>query len=67
MPCSPGMTACHRRCLHRLKVLDYRIERERQVVDREAETGGYATEVAGFGDIITFKQYLIDTAGEPPP
>jgi hypothetical protein len=67
MPCSPGMAGCHRGCLHRRFVQDYRIERHRQELAREDVTGGYEAEEADHPPIITFKKWLIDHAGMSAP
>lgn len=63
MPCSPGMSECKRGCLHRRFVMDYRIERHAAEILREEETGAYATEIAAYPAIITFKKWLVDHAG----
>lgn len=63
MPCSPGMTKCHRRCLHRQKVQEYRDARAAAEAAREDATGLYEAEVAEYGRLITFKDWLIATAG----
>lgn len=57
------MTGCRRECAHRRFVGDYRIERERAVVAREEATGGWPTEVAEAGPIVTFKRWLEGHAG----
>jgi hypothetical protein len=59
MPCSPGMRACHRRCLHRQLVHEYRTARHAAELAREAGTLGYATEEALAGPLEpTFRQWL---------
>lgn len=63
MPCSPGMRKCRRGCLHRMLVDDYRSERHRQVIERENATGGYESEIAEYGQIVTFKSWLQQMAG----
>lgn len=63
MPCSPRMTKCKRTCLHRALVSSYHDERHRQVIERENATGGYDTEIAEYGPIVTFKRWLIQHAG----
>lgn len=61
MPCSPGMRACRALCVHREMVQAYRLERGRQEVEREEATGGYATEIAEYPPLITFKDWLVGT------
>lgn len=63
MPCPPRMVGCRRGCLHRAFVQDYRVERARQEGVREDATGGYATELAEYPEIVTFKSWLVDHAG----
>lgn len=59
MPCSKGMTHCHRNCLHRQMVLAYRDARYAAELEREAETMGYDTEVRLYNRrMITFKDWL---------
>lgn len=65
MPCARGMHGCRADCLHRRKVLDYRVARHAAELAREQATGGYAAELAEHAPLLTFRQYLIDTAGEP--
>lgn len=65
MPCSPGMRACHAKCLHRERAQDYRRERARQLLVAESRTHGYATELAEWFEqrpLLTFKDWLIATA-----
>lgn len=64
MPCVQGMNACRPTCQHRLKVLDYRAARHAAELAREASTLGYRTELAAAAPIITFRQYLEQTARE---
>ena len=58
MPCSARMIGCKRSCLHRQMVQEYRLERHRQELVREAETNGHAAELALYPPIVTFKDWL---------
>lgn len=58
MPCSPGMLRCHRRCLHRQLVQDCRAARAAAEARRERATGLYAAEVAAYGPLLTFRDWL---------
>lgn len=62
MPCKTGMSGCKRGCLHRLMVGEYRLAREAAEAKRDAECLGYATELAAYPPIITFKKWLVDGA-----
>lgn len=64
MPCARGMHGCRPSCQHRAKVLDYRAARHAAELAREASTGGYPSELAAAAPLITFRQYLEQTAGE---
>lgn len=57
------MVGCKRGCLHRSFVQQYHVERAAAEGERDGITGGYATENAEYGQIINFKQYLIQNAG----
>lgn len=63
MPCKTGMVGCRRGCLHRQMVQEYRLARHAAVLKREEATGGYESEIAAYGPIITFKTWLQSTAG----
>lgn len=58
MPCPPRMQGCRASCLHRQLVEAYRIERHRQEGEREAATGGYATELSEYRQLVTFRQWI---------
>lgn len=45
MPCSKKMLGCYALCGQRLKIQDYRDERQRQVDELMESTGGYETEI----------------------
>lgn len=62
MPCAPRMSACKRTCLHRQRVQEYTAARLAAEEAREAVTRGWATEMAEHQPIITFKDWLIQTA-----
>jgi hypothetical protein len=53
------MAGCSASCLHRQLVEHYRIERERQLVERELVTGGYATELDEHGPVVSFRDWLV--------
>lgn len=54
----------HRRgCRHCTSVDDYRAARLAAELAREEETRGWATELAEYGPIVTFKSWLIMGAG----
>ena len=64
------MRRCKSACLHRQLVEDYRAAREREEAVRDEETIGHATENANYArehGIVTFKRWLIDTAGTYSP
>lgn len=63
MPCQTNMTGCRRGCLHRAFVRDYHAAREAAELRRESATGGYPTETAEHGPILTFRDWLIQHAG----
>lgn len=52
-----------RRCLHCVSVDAYRAARIAAELAREEATGGWATEIAEYGPIVTFKDWLIMGAG----
>lgn len=63
MPCSPGMRACHRRCLHRQLVHEYRTARHAAQLERDGLTGQYPAEEAlakaEFGPVSpSFREWL---------
>lgn len=65
MPCSPGMRACRRDCLHRRLVLDYRDARDAWTALRESPAG-YQLEDDDFRaayPATTFRQWLEDQRG----
>ena len=65
MPCSPGMTKCRAGCAHRRFVKDYRIDRARREIQRDAETLGYETEAQELPPLPTFKDWLVQHARPP--
>lgn len=61
MPCKPRMAGCSVRCLHRQLVENYRDARDAWESIAEAETHGYATELAEYAEQNpgpTFKVWL---------
>lgn len=54
------MRGCRALCLHRQLVMEYRAERHRQEVEREAATGGYEAELDDYGEIVTFRRWIED-------
>lgn len=67
MPCSPGMRACHARCLHRQLVLEYRDARDAYDAQLEQSTSLYPAEVAEYKALHpgpTFKAWLQGHAGQ---
>lgn len=60
------MRRCVASCAHRRKVQEYRVERVRQEMVADSVSGGHETEYLEYlerhGPLITFKQWLIDTA-----
>lgn len=62
MPCSPGMTRCKAACRHYRDVMDYRAARHAAELACEAATGAYPAELAAYGPLLTFKQWLQDKA-----
>jgi hypothetical protein len=58
------MRGCVATCAHRRFVRDYQAERWRQEIERDAATGGYATELSEHPPIITFKKWLTDHASD---
>jgi hypothetical protein len=58
MPCAKGMRECRRACGHRRIVTEYRAARESAEQIREAATGGYLTEVAEYGRLLGFGDWL---------
>lgn len=68
MPCAPRMLGCTTRCLHRQLVENYRDARQAWEDQAEAETHGYATELAEYAEANpgpTFKAWLVGTANRP--
>ena len=62
--CTPRMTGCRVSCRHWQLVDTYRAERERQLSAAEELALGYATELAELTpDLITFRKFLLGTAG----
>ena len=57
------MAGCGWSCGHYRMVMAYRDARHAAELKREAATAGYRTETADYGRIITFRDWLIDTAG----
>jgi hypothetical protein len=53
-----------RRCRHCVSVDAYRAARIAAELAREESTRGWATEIAEYGPIITFKDWLTMTAGQ---
>ena len=58
MPCSKRMVGCKRDCQHRQMVQEYRLARHNAELAREEATSGHATEIALYGPIVTFKDWL---------
>lgn len=58
MPCTPGMRGCHRACLHRQLVEEYRVARIADELKRENDTHGFKTEMEEYRELITFAAYL---------
>ena len=67
MSCSPRMTACHRRCRHRMFVSEYQVARLNDEIRRDNAVGVYGEDSPEWVNFapkpITFKRWLIDTRG----
>lgn len=61
MPCSPGMRACRRDCLHRAAVVEYHAARQAWCESAEHATALYRAELEAYqrdNTPITFKAWL---------
>ena len=62
MPCATGMAKCVRTCRHRQLVTEYRAWRHAAELERERVTAGYEAEMAAYGPLPTFKDWLLARA-----
>lgn len=63
---APRTRRSHRRgCRHCVSVDAYRAARIAAELAREEATGGWATEIAEYGPIVTYKDWLVMSAGQP--
>jgi hypothetical protein len=58
MACRKRMAGCSISCLHRQTVEEYRAARQAQEEKREQETAMYDAEMAEYGTIIHFSEWL---------
>ena len=59
----PGVRNCRPTCQHKAMVEGFRLARHNEELRREAATGSYASEMASYGPLITYKEWLRSWAG----